>query len=56
MLITVKAWGNVVAKLKHKDGIYIFSLSPENKLNFSPIKLPTKAKSYEFSHLKFQNR
>jgi serine/threonine-protein kinase HipA len=55
MLITVKAWGNVVAKLKHKDGIYIFSLSPENKLNFSPIKLPTKAKSYEFSHLKFQN-
>ncbi|PHQ64677.1 MAG: hypothetical protein COB99_08385 [Sulfurimonas sp.] len=55
MLITVKAWGDTVAKLKHKDGIYIFSLSPENKLNFSPIKLPTKAKAYEFSHLKFQN-
>ncbi len=54
MEIVVKAWGDVVAKIKHKDGLNHFSLSPNNKLNFSPIKLKEKGKDYEFSHLLFQ--
>ncbi|MDF1877806.1 HipA domain-containing protein [Sulfurimonas sp. SAG-AH-194-L11] len=54
MEIVVKAWGDVVAKIKHQNGINHFSLSPENKLNFSPIKLKEKGVDCEFSHLKFQ--
>ncbi len=54
MEITVRAWGDIVAKIKHKDGLNHFSLSPNNKLNFSPIKLKEKNKNYEFSHLSFQ--
>ncbi len=54
MEITVRAWGDIVAKIKHKDGLNHFSLSPNNKLNFSPIKLKEKSKNYEFSHLSFQ--
>jgi len=54
MEIVVKAWGNIVAKIKHQDGLNYFSLSPDNKLNFSPIKLKEKGKNYEFSHLLFQ--
>jgi len=52
--IIVKAWGDVVAKIKRQDGLNHFSLSPINKLNFSPIKLKEKGKDYEFSHLQFQ--
>ena len=55
MEIIVKAWGETVAKLREKNGINYFSLSPNSKLNFSPIKLTQKAKDYEFSHLLFQN-
>lgn len=54
-MVTIKAWGEVVAKLTELNGIYYFSLSPNNPLNFSPIKLKEKAKSYEFSALSFQN-
>ncbi len=54
MEIIVKAWGNVVAKIKHQDGLNHFSLSPDNKLNFSPIKLKEKGTDYEFSHLQYQ--
>ncbi len=54
MEIIVKAWGDVVAKIKRRDGLNHFSLSPHNKLNFSPIKLKEKGKNYEFSHLAFQ--
>lgn len=54
MEIIVKAWGDIVAKIKHKDGLNHFSLSPYNKLNFSPIKLKEKGENYEFSHLAFQ--
>lgn len=54
MEIVVKAWGDTVAKIKHQDGLNYFSLSPNNKLDFSPIKLKEKAKVYEFSHLPFQ--
>ena len=54
MEIVVKAWGDVVAKIKYQDGLNHFSLSPNNKLNFSPIKLKEKGKDYEFSHLQFQ--
>jgi len=54
-MVSIKAWGEVVAKLTELNGIYYFSLSPENSLNFSPIKLKEKAKSYEFSSLSFQN-
>ena len=54
MEIVVKAWGDIVAKIKHQNGLNYFSLSPDNKLNFSPIKLKEKAKVYEFSHLPFQ--
>ena len=55
MEIIVKAWGETVAKLRERNGINYFSLSPNFKLNFSPIKLTQKAKDYEFSHLLFQN-
>lgn len=55
MEIIVKAWGKTVAKLRENNGINYFSLSPNSKLNFSPIKLTQKAKDYEFSHLLFQN-
>ncbi len=54
MEIIVKAWDEVVAKIKCIDGLNHFSLSPNNKLNFSPIKLKEKGKTYEFSHLPFQ--
>ena len=54
MEIIVKAWGDVVAKIKHQDGLNHFSLSPDNKLNFSPIKLKEKGTDYEFSHLQYQ--
>jgi len=54
MEIVVKAWGDVVAKIKHQDGINYFSLSPNNRLNFSPIKLKERGRDYEFSHLLFQ--
>ena len=54
MEVIVKAWGDVVAKIKDKNGIYHFSLSPNNKLDFSPIKLKERAKDYEFSHLQYQ--
>jgi serine/threonine-protein kinase HipA len=54
-MVTVKAWGRVVAKLKEEDGIYYFSLSPDNPLNFSPMKLKERGKTYEFSSLSFQN-
>lgn len=54
MDIVVKAWGEVVAKIKPKEGVNYFSLSPNNPLNFSPIKLKEKGKIYEFSHLAFQ--
>jgi len=54
MEVVVKAWGEIIAKIKHKDGLNHFSLSPNNKLNFSPIKLKEKNKNYEFSHLPFQ--
>ncbi|MBD3798249.1 MAG: HipA domain-containing protein, partial [Campylobacterales bacterium] len=54
MDIIVKAWGEIVAKIKPKEGINYFSLSPNNFLNFSPIKLKEKGKIYEFSHLAFQ--
>ncbi|OGS70666.1 MAG: hypothetical protein A3F91_09135 [Flavobacteria bacterium RIFCSPLOWO2_12_FULL_35_11] len=55
MDLLVKAWGKDVGKIKVKNGISYFSLSPYNKLNFSPIKLPQKDKIYEFSHLRYQN-
>lgn len=55
MEIIVKAWDEIVAKIKYKDGLNHFSLSPNNKLQFSPIKLAQVGKTYEFSHLKFQN-
>ncbi|MBT5934383.1 type II toxin-antitoxin system HipA family toxin [Sulfurimonas sp.] len=54
MEITVKAWGERVAKLKEVDGISYFSFAPDCKQNFSPIKMPTKGKTYEFSHLAYQ--
>ena len=54
MQVIVKAWGEVVAKLQELNGIYHFSLSPHNKLDFSPIKLKTKGINYEFSHLQYQ--
>lgn len=53
MEVVVKAWGDVVAKIKDKNGIYNFSLSPYNKLDFSPIKLKEKGVDYEFSHMQF---
>jgi len=54
MQITVSAWDEVVAKIKHENGINKFSLSPKNKLNFSPFKLKEKGKTVEFSHLLYQ--
>ncbi|MEA3523690.1 MAG: HipA N-terminal domain-containing protein, partial [Campylobacterota bacterium] len=54
MEIVVKAWGEIVAKIKHQNGLNYFSLSPNNKLNFSPIKLKERGRDYEFSHLQFQ--
>ena len=54
MEIVVKAWGEVVAKIREKNGLNYFSLSPTNPLNFSPIKLKERGKTYEFSHLPFQ--
>ena len=54
MEITVKAWGKSIAKIKEQNGINYFSFSPDCKQNFSPIKLPTKGKTYEFSHLTYQ--
>ena len=54
MEIVVKAWGEVLAKIKYIDGINYFSLSPTNALNFSPIKLTAKAQTYNFAHLDFQ--
>ena len=54
MEIIVKAWGDIVAKIYSKNGLNYFSLSPNNKLNFSPIKLKEKGRDYEFSHLPFQ--
>lgn len=54
-MVVVKAWGETVAKLKEEGGVYYFSLSPDNPLNFSPIKLKERAKTYEFSSLSFQN-
>ncbi|MCF6308896.1 MAG: HipA domain-containing protein [Sulfurimonas sp.] len=54
MEIIVKAWGDVVAKIKHKNGLNHFSLSPDNHLDFSPIKLKQRGVNYEFSHLPFQ--
>ena len=54
MEIIVKAWGDVVAKIKNENGINHFSLSPNNKLKFSPIKLKEKGVDYDFSHLAFQ--
>ncbi len=54
MEVTVKAWGDVVAKIKEINGVYHFSLSPNNGLDFSPIKLKEKGVDYEFSHLQYQ--
>jgi serine/threonine-protein kinase HipA len=53
-MVVVKAWGATVAKINEKNGIKYFSLSPENKLNFSPIKLLEKGKTYDFSALSYQ--
>lgn len=54
MEIVVKAWGKRIAKLKEVNGINYFSFAPECTQNFSPIKMPTKGKTYEFSYLTYQ--
>lgn len=54
MVIDVKAWGETIAKINEVDGIKYFSLSPNNKLNFSPIRLQENGKTYEFSSCNFQ--
>jgi len=55
MEIYVKAWGEVVGKLKDIRGLNKFSLNPDNPLDFSPIKLKEKNKTYDFSHLNYQS-
>lgn len=54
MEIIVNAWGKKVAKLKELNGISFFSFAPDCTQDFSPIKMPTKGKTYEFSHLPYQ--
>ena len=53
-MVEVKAWGKIIAKIQEQNGINYFSLSPQNKLNFSPIKLLKKGVSFEFSTLLHQ--
>ena len=53
-MVKVKAWGKVIAKIQEQDGLNYFSLSPNNKLDFSPIKLKEKGVSREFSTLLHQ--
>jgi len=49
MEVLIKAWGDVVGKLKDDNGPVLFSLAPSNPLNFSPIKLKDKGRTYNFS-------
>jgi len=54
-MVEVYAWDKLIGKIKEEGGISYFSLSPFNKLDFSPIKLKEKARDYQFSSLTFQN-
>ena len=54
MEVIVKAWGDIVGKL-NDDPSMRFSLSPNNPLYFSPIKLKNKGTTYNFSHIDYQN-
>lgn len=53
-MVEVKAWGNTIAKIQEQNGLNYVSLSPNNKVDFSPIRFPEKAKSREFSTLTHQ--